>query len=97
MCLINDLSKANWRTIDSLFGNYACHHKPGSGVIDYLLTPYPNLCNMTDFKIGEHHLLPSDHCPTEAKLRLYRNSKAGNKMFQWTLCLTVLSGMMAAQ
>ena len=70
ICRVNDLSIVNGRTVGDIFGKYTCHQKRGSSVIDYLLTPCQNLRNISDFTVGEHHPLLSDHCPIMANIQL---------------------------
>ena len=70
MCRANDLAIANGRSVGDLFGNYTCHQKRGSSVVDYLLTPCQNLQNILEFKVGDLHPLLSDHYPIEGTLRL---------------------------
>ena len=70
ICRINDLSIANGRVLGDLFGDFTCHQKRGSSVVDYLITPCKNLHNIIEFKVGEHHPLISDHCFISATIHL---------------------------
>ena len=70
ICRVSDLSIANGRTAGDLFGKYTCHQKRGSSVVDYLLTPCRNMTKITEFKVGEHLPLLSDHCPITATIHM---------------------------
>ena len=63
ICRVNNLTIANGRTLGDFFGKFTCHQKKGSSVVDYLITPWKNLDNILEFKVGDINSILSDHCP----------------------------------
>ena len=70
ICRVNNLTIANGRTLGDFFGKFTCHQKKGSSVVDYLITPWKNLDNILEFKVGDINSILSDHCPIMATLHL---------------------------
>ena len=69
ICRIHDLCIANGRTLGDIFGKYTCHQKKGSSVVDYLISPYKALKNITNFAVGDYMPDLSDHCPLQSTIR----------------------------
>jgi hypothetical protein len=67
MCIENDLSILNGRTLGDLEGHFTCHNQKGSSVVDYFICSNSLRRNILGMKV--HPLtMYSDHCQLEISI-----------------------------
>ena len=70
ICKINNLIIANGRKIGDIFGQYTCHQRNGSSVVDYLISTHQAFKDILYFNVGRFSPLLSDHCPISAIINM---------------------------